>query len=259
MRVVKGRWLGKFGQCDFVYPDKLHKVDEYLEYAKKAGFSIPQKPNIIVKISPEKVNRLKNIYLGAIPNAKWIALAPGSGDSYKQWSPQNFIELGHLLLDHSNDLKIAIIGSNNEMDLLTQIYSGLNKERCVIINSLGIIDCIALLKSCSCMVVANAGLSHLAAAADIPIVGLQGPSNPAYCGPFSKEFRSIRVNLSCSPCDSEYYRFGCGDPMCMSLITSSDVFNAVLQSINGDPCPPVPWFERKIINQEVLLNRHILS
>jgi ADP-heptose:LPS heptosyltransferase len=256
--VIKGRWLGKLGQCEFVSQDKLHKVDEYLEYAQKAGFLIPQQPNIIVKISPEKVTKLKYEYLGTIQNAKWIALAPGSGDSYKQWSAQNFIGLGNLLLEHTNDIRIAIIGNINEKDLLNHIYSGINNERCLIVNSLGIIDCIALLKNCSCMVVANAGLSHLAAAADIPIIGIQGPSNPAYCGPYSKKFRSIRVNLSCSPCDSEYYRFGCGDPICMKLITPSEVFNAVLQSLNGNFAPSIPWLERKLITKDVLKNRQIL-
>ncbi len=83
----------------------------------------------------------------------------------------------------------------------------------------------------------------MAGAAEIPIVGLFGISNPGFTGAYSKQMRVVRLGLECSPCYRLGLLKGCGDPICMSLITPQLVLSHVLESLNGTTPPPVPWLD----------------
>jgi hypothetical protein len=101
-------------------------------------------------------------------------------------------------------------------------------------------------------VTACSGIAHLASLADVPIVGLFGPTNPGFTGPFSDKLRVVKLNLPCSPCYGTDFVTGCGNAICMSMLYPEIVFDAVVESLKGKPSPPVPWVDTTDVREPIL-------
>ena len=79
------------------------------------------------------------------------------------------------------------------------------------------------------MVVSNCNsVSHMAALARRPIVGLFGPTDYCRTGPFTDRLSIVSAHLSCSPCYSKTPS-GYERSVCMSSIEASDITDAVLE------------------------------
>jgi ADP-heptose:LPS heptosyltransferase len=66
---------------------------------------------------------------------------------------------------------------------------------------------------------------HLAAAVDIPVVALFGPTAPWRTGPFGERHVVVRSEEPCSPCFERI----CEDHRCMERITVEQVVDSVMQ------------------------------
>ena len=246
--VEYGRWLGRLGRTVPVhYAPQSHEAEEFIEYARAAGVDVTNKPDIVIPVTEDVRKAARQGMPGWSPEQKWIAFGPGSGEleQFKRWPPQHYARLAELLLNHSPNVRIAMFGSPGERPLLESIYEAISCEhhRCHLFTDQSFAECLAFLTQCHCMVAAAAGLSHMAASAGIPIVGVHGPANPGHSGPFSDRLRVVRLDLECSPCWRYKFTRGCGNPICMTMISPETVFEAVLASLDGKPCPPVPWCE----------------
>ncbi|MCX5711586.1 MAG: glycosyltransferase family 9 protein, partial [Candidatus Omnitrophica bacterium] len=85
-----------------------------------------------------------------------------------------------------------------------------------------------LIKKCSVYISADSAPLHVAAASNVPIVALFGPTDPARHMPQVKGAIVIRKDLDCSPC----YKSKCKTVKCMSLITAGEVLEAVNKLLN---------------------------
>jgi len=90
---------------------------------------------------------------------------------------------------------------------------------------LSIADSAALLARCNCLVSADTGPLHLAAAVQTPVIGLFGSTDPRRTGPIGKRHQVIRRGLSCVPCEKKHCPLGTRS--CMADITVDEVFKAV--------------------------------
>ena len=244
--VRKGKWLGRMGRTVAVrFPVAAHEAEEFLEYARAAGFSDCPDAAMSIPVSDDQREAARCRMPDWKPEQQWIAFGPGSGvlEAFKRWPPEHYAALAGRLLNHSPNIRIALVGSRNERSLLESIVQNipLGHDRCSLFTNLTFHECFALLAQCRCMVAAAAGLPHMAASAGIPIVGIHGPANPGHSGPYSRHFRLVRLGLECSPCYRSGFNTGCGNPICMTMIQPETVFQAVLDSLEGKPCPPVPW------------------
>jgi ADP-heptose:LPS heptosyltransferase len=102
----------------------------------------------------------------------------------------------------------------------------------------------ALMKECTLVVVHDTGPMHIAAAQNVPVMAIIGPSHPAYTPPRGEFDRVIWAGASCSPClGSEDFRFTSrwhgkkvfkcwrSTHECMVAIKAEDVCDAVIQQI----------------------------
>lgn len=85
---------------------------------------------------------------------------------------------------------------------------------------------LAALRQCSLLISACNGISHFAALAGCPVVGVFGPTNPDVTGPFGIPREIVSRKLECSPCYRRGFIRGCGNPVCMD-IDERDVAGAV--------------------------------
>ena len=243
-----GRWLGRFRRSIAVQVrPKTHKVDECLAFAASAGLGTPSSSNLAQFLSTLHPETVQRSFIRLPLDRQWVAIAPGSGvaESHKRYPPPNFQDVIALLFAALPSVGVVLLGSNEERELLHTIAQAAHpdSDRCILFPGLPFAHTLRLLTQTRCLVTACSGASHLGALANIPIVGLYGPTNPGYTGAYSKHLHVVRLGLQCSPCYRNNLLSGCGTPVCMSRIPPTTVVQTVLQCLNGAPAPPTPWCE----------------
>lgn len=101
----------------------------------------------------------------------------------KLWSIEAYIALGQQLQAAIPDLKIVVTGTKNERFLAKQFTKAVPNT----INMAGkttIADLVALMRRANCFIAHDCGVFHVAAATEVPIVALYGPTNPVLTGPY---------------------------------------------------------------------------
>ena len=136
--------------------------------------------------------------------------------------------------------RVILLGSPDELIEMKEIKARVG-ERLTVYAPVDIRRAFALLGWAHCVVANCAGPSHMAAAVGSPVVGLYGPTNAGYTGPFTNRLSVVRRGLACSPCYSVTNTRGCGTPLCMTGLPVGEVMEAVRASLRGDPRFTVPW------------------
>jgi heptosyltransferase I len=105
---------------------------------------------------------------------------------------------------------------------------------------------IARAKACVCV---DTGLSHLAAALDVPAITLYGATDTGLIGASGESQIHIKSERFCSPCQSKTCRYSSGDNPCMELIAPDRVRGELLRlagrALRPAPASPVSASARK--------------
>lgn len=126
-----------------------------------------------------------NIHLGCGTTVLhgWKFFYSRRADDDKLWSIDAYIELGKKLHEYIPRLKIIITGTSNESFLARkfekQVPSTIN-----LVGKTKVSDLAALMKRSNLFIAHDCGVFHIAAASNVPIVGLYGPTNPVLTGPY---------------------------------------------------------------------------
>jgi heptosyltransferase-2 len=168
--------------------------------AAKSTFPISN-PELSIDTSAQKES-LKKLSLEL--NKPAIALFPGAEyGPAKQWPLAYFKELAQNLA--SEGFQVWVMGSQKDHPAGAAIVgeTPAAEHAPYIINLCGktsiaeVIDLIAYSKAA---VSNDSGLMHVAAAANCPVVGIYGSSNPQFTPPLSLRAKILYLNLDCSPC-----------------------------------------------------------
>lgn len=94
-----------------------------------------------------------------------------------------------------------------------------------LIGATTVIDLTALFKSAEAFLGNDSGAMHLAAALEVPTLGLFGSSSAAWTGPRGLHARALAADgFACQPC----FRKTCNQPrFCLDTLTGRDVFSAL--------------------------------
>jgi heptosyltransferase-1 len=87
-------------------------------------------------------------------------------------------------------------------------------------------------KACVCM---DTGLSHLAAALDVPSITLYGSTDSGLIGASGASQVHLRSDLPCSPCRAKTCRYSSGDNPCLEQIGPERVFAELLRLTGPAP------------------------
>jgi ADP-heptose:LPS heptosyltransferase len=64
---------------------------------------------------------------------------------------------------------------------------------------------------------------HIAAALNVPVFAVFGPTDPSRTGPYGKGHTIIREDILCSPC----FRKSCDDMKCMKDLSVEKVYGII--------------------------------
>ena len=117
----------------------------------------------------------------------------------RRWEPEKFSELGRKLIEEF-DAKVLIFGGPDEASLKEKVYRGINSPASQIIDTASLLQSASIMKRCKVFVTNDSSQMHIAAALQLNVVAIIGPTNYKYIHPWKTEHEIVSLNLDCSPC-----------------------------------------------------------
>lgn len=212
-----------------------HQAEIYLDLARALKLDIG-KPRMHFEPTAEEA---RNIYRS---NCLQIAVFPGGGSNpgmeltAKRWPLERYRELVRKLVDEL-DAQVLLIGGPEDVALNQSLLSGLDVPAGSVINLAGktsIGQLAAQLKACALFIGNDSSPMHLAAAVDIPVIAIFGPTSPQEYGPYPPDDPK-HIALWRHPTGQPCFFLGkmqtCPNCTCMQAVTLDDVWNAVQRLI----------------------------
>lgn len=156
-------------------------------------------------------------------NETWVAINPGAAyGSAKRWIPERFAAVGDRLADEFG-CRILLTGGPAEQPIGSEISAAMHNQPLNLIGKTSIRQLMALIQRCRLVVTNDSGPMHIAAALEVPLVALFGPTDHTTTSPLSSSSLIVRKETACAPC----LRRRCPtDHRCMQAIEVEDVLNA---------------------------------
>ncbi len=156
----------------------------------------------------------------------WVAINPGAAyGSAKRWMPERFAAVADDLAREFG-LQVALTGGPGEMEIGRDIEKAMHVPALNLIGQTTVRQLMAVLSACRLVITNDSGPMHVAAAFDVPIVAVFGPTDHTTTSPWSESCRIVRKPTDCAPC---LLRQCPTDHRCMRAIFPEDVMAAARQ------------------------------
>jgi lipopolysaccharide heptosyltransferase II len=188
---------------------------------------------------PDEARARAGELLAGVADARPIIVVhAGGGREIKQWSLDRFAEVANRFAA-SHGAAIVLSGDAGDRALVDAVKADLEPTvRCVdLAGRADLVTLAAVLEKASLLVTGDTGPMHMAAALDVPVVAVFGPSDPARWGPFSSRARVVRVSLPCSPCNRirrPPERCRGHIPDCLAAVSADAVYDAAVGVLRAD-------------------------
>ena len=131
-----------------------------------------------------------------------VAVHPGVGNVMRQWPGEYFAALIDLMVER-NGVNVILIGGPEETELAENVHTQLLHREAVVslAGKTSLRQLTDLLSACALYIGNNSGPKHIAAALDVPTIGIHsGVVDAIEWGPIGKRSVAVRRNMACSPC-----------------------------------------------------------
>jgi predicted lipopolysaccharide heptosyltransferase III len=215
----------------------VHRVEYDLAALRPLGLTPRStRPTLYVSRDDEVVaeQTLRHLDVGRNGSSRMIiVIQPGARYPLKVWPPERFAELADRLAKAFN-CRILLGGDKKERDVAESVSRQAACKPTIIAGRLTLLEFAALLKHCALFVGSDGGAMHIAAAVDVPVVALFGPTYPQRWGPRGRLSEVLYKGLDCRAC----YHPTCirGEENCMRMISVDEVFescNRLLQVVKS--------------------------
>jgi heptosyltransferase-2 len=199
-----------------------HQVEYFLGLIEAMGWHVEEREPILY-LNDEDIESTSLMLssMGIEDNFFVVGINPGAVyGSAKRWPEDRFAIIGDWVAERWG-AKVLLFGSFSETELGARIsgYMHTNPANLCGLTTLG--QAMALIKRCNLFLTNDSGLMHVAAAFNIPMVAIFGPTDPVTTGPVSGNARIVRHSIDCSPCLKEVCPFNHG---CMLSIDPGEVW-----------------------------------
>jgi len=177
----------------------------------------------------EVSNQLKELGLksAALPLIGLVVQASARWKS-KNWSVDRFVQLAERLIKEKN-AGIVLIGQSGDLPAFNALKRLYPDRVFNLIGQTNIRQMFALIDRLQCLVTPDSAPMHVAAAFNIPVAALFGPTNPRRHAPAAERIRIFYETVPCAPCYSEK----CLQPThrCMDQIEVDSVYDYVSSKV----------------------------
>ena len=168
----------------------LHKVEEISRFFPGHNLS----PNISLNKMKIKNKNFLNKINKFTSNKKLIIVAPSANWIGKTWPIKNFCLLLKKLIKDKNfkNSYFIIVGPDNEKRFIEDLLKLRNLPIFDLVGKTGLEEIFLIMKKSKLFIGNDSGLMHLSALANIPTVGLFGPSDSNRYHPWGKKTLAIK-------------------------------------------------------------------
>ncbi|WP_152514495.1 glycosyltransferase family 9 protein [Chrysiogenes arsenatis] len=161
----------------FTFPSGVHTIEERLEIVRFLG---GRASDMRMVLSPEYSQSTERQYFS--DHNVVIGFQVGASDIYKTWPIESFCALAVQLLNHNNNIIIALCGTAQERAIaekVVQVDPLRVKNYC---GNTQIAQLPWLVREFNVLVSNDTGTMHVAVALGVPTVGLFASTNPSHTG-----------------------------------------------------------------------------
>jgi heptosyltransferase I len=188
----------------------IHAVDRYMKIAEALGCDTG---SIFFPFFPPKVREhIREIFSSS---GQYAVIVPGARWDTKIWPAERFGKLASML-----PMKSVVIGGVADIQIADTVVAYSQGKAITLAGMTTLGELIAIMRDARMVISNDSGPMHIAAAFNVPVVALFGPTSPSRTGPYGKGHCIIRSAIPCSPC----YKKRCDDLKCMEEITVVNVF-----------------------------------
>jgi heptosyltransferase-2 len=201
---------------------QLHQVHYYLGLIESMGWHVEQREPCLFLADGdiESTSQMLSSY-GIANHQPLIGFNPGATyGSAKRWPEERFATIGDWAADRWN-ATVMLFGSAREREIGLRIAQLMRHNPINLCGRTTLGQAMALIKRCTFFLTNDSGLMHIAAAVDVPLVAIFGPTNPVTTGPISERAAIVRHDFDCSPCLKETCP---SDHRCMLSIEPDEVW-----------------------------------
>jgi lipopolysaccharide heptosyltransferase I len=201
----------------YVNHEHIHAVERNIHLAEALGARI-EKVEFPLTIDSSAQASVHNL-LG--DTVDYILLIPASRWKTKNWPEQHFASLINKL-----NMTCVLTGGKGDRAIIDRIKAA-STSAIDLCGKTDLQQLTALIAGAKAVVSSDSGPMHIAAALDVPLVALFGPTNPVKTGPYGwqtgNNMKVITSNAPCQPC----FKRECSNPFCMKDISVDTVYDAL--------------------------------
>jgi len=207
-----------FDQC---YPEVLN----FLAHLPSPYNNPPPKTEKLFWATEAEKLKAQEVFR-SIPAGKRIILHPGTTDTLKSWTNQNWA----LLLKELKglDYQVILSGSKGDRSLCEEIQKQADTAADLDLSrtSHTLRENVACYQLCDAAICVDTGVMHLAAGVGIAVIGLFGPSDPRRWHPWTDRAQVLTsdIDLDCRPCRMKPT---CTDRECLTELSVQQVLQAI--------------------------------
>lgn len=188
-------------------------------------------PPLELWLRPEDEERVEELLAGEWLSETTRLVGMNLGSSvkwpYKRWPIESFASLADLLA--KENIRIVITGSRHDRPLAERFLALTRSKPINAVGRTTLMELACLIKRCAVYITSDSAPLHIAAAVQVPVVAMFGPTDPRRHLPPAARVTVMFKGVHCSPC----YRPVCSQHHeCMRWITVKEVYQAVKHFLN---------------------------
>ncbi|MBW3652127.1 MAG: glycosyltransferase family 9 protein [Actinobacteria bacterium] len=206
--------------------DDVHEVQRALDLLAAAGYPLPPGDDGALAVERPAAG------WDAVPTGPYVVVHPGASVPARAWAPARHEALVRVLVERGH--RVVVTGAPSEIALTARVAAGGAVD---LGGRTTLAELAEVLGGATCVVVANTGPAHLAAAVGTPVVSLFAPTVPALrWRPWGVPHELLFLDVPCAGCRAR----DCPVPghPCLEGVSTDDVVLAV-ERFAADRSPTV--------------------
>jgi heptosyltransferase-3 len=212
------------------HSEKIHEFENYANLLGVLGVERPSWP----RLNPSEDARLRIRSTHPKPYVVCHPWASGFKKEMREWPAGHWQELATNLLRLGWD--VIFTGGPSDAEESKKLVAGIQSDGGGLSDAAGkysIDETAALLEGSQGVASVNTGIMHLAAALDVPIVALHGPTNPLRWGPLSNRARCVSPKSGRTAFLNLGFEYPEDFESCMHLLSVEEVQASLMDQIEA--------------------------
>lgn len=217
------RGLKRFFSPYLERDNSIHSADSYLKALKELGIDFSGMNHLEMEFDQRSKQKAERMWLECnLQNQVVVGIHPGANWPNKRWPPKYMAVLSDKLQE--NGVKTVFFGGKADITTVEKVVAQCKVKPIIFTGKLKLLELAAMIKKCAVFVSADSGPMHIAAAQQVPVVALFGPTSPKRYGPYHTPHKIIQPDSDCLMCGTGECKLG---KSCMGYISPEKVYQAV--------------------------------